>query len=78
MPSFVWKAYDIRTWPEHGLCLSGQQDKIAIEALLLPHSYIHRRRECFLGFNRQTFAARIFRREVVNSSLSRAKAGANP
>jgi len=52
--------------------------KIAIEASLLPHSYIHRRLECFLGFNRQTFAARIFRREVVNSSLPRAKAGGDP
>jgi hypothetical protein len=63
---------------EHCLCFSGQQDKIAIEASLLPHSYIHRRLECFLGFNRQPFAARIFRREVVNSSLPRAKAGGDP
>ncbi len=51
---------------------------IAIEASLLPHSYIHRRLECFLGFNRQPFAARIFRREVVNSSLPRAKRGETP
>ena len=52
--------------------------KIAIEASLLPHSYIHRRLECFLGFNRQPFAARILRREVVSSSLPRAKAGGDP
>jgi hypothetical protein len=63
---------------EHCLCLSGQKDKIVIEASLLPHSYIHRRLECFLGFNCQPFAARILRREVVNSSLPRGKAGGDP
>ena len=41
---------------------------IDIEASLLPHSYINRRLECFLGFHKQTFAARIFRRETVNNS----------
>ena len=34
---------------------------VPIEASLLPHSYISRRLECFLGFHRQIFAARIFR-----------------
>jgi len=42
---------------------------IDIEASLLPHSYIRRRLECFLGFHQQSFAACIFRREAVNASL---------
>ena len=40
--------------------------EIAIEASLLPHKYIRRRLECFLGFQKQLFNARLFQRQAFD------------
>ena len=42
--------------------------RIEIEESLLPHSYISRRLECFLGFHQQSWAVRIFRREAASAA----------
>jgi hypothetical protein len=41
--------------------------QVAIEASLLPHPYIHRRLECFLGSRRQTLAVRVFKKQAASA-----------
>jgi len=47
-----------------------------IEASLLPHTYISKRFECYLGFHRQVFSARIFRQQDEGQVVAREDASA--